>query len=274
MNQTTFTDPVAHGFFQRGTGEISTAQSADDVLKKADALALHDSREGLMQAACYYLAAAHFLETKTPARSAQAYHTAGQHLHWLQQFTQAGQAFSNAGRVAEEAAAVMVSGPDQHRLQHFAVRAYSRANNSFAESGELERSETEYINEQNARLIWAKMRGKHPLALLTLKSTSNFATNIPRWTAWITGALAAFSLLYELFFRLHWLEPMGNTTPSTWIPVWSGFYYAINVTSSLALVLYQPVHPLCQAVVMLNVIAGYLFLGIGIGIVGRMIQSR
>ena len=49
MNQTTFTDPVAQGFFQRGTGEISTAQSADDVLKKADALALHDSREGLMK---------------------------------------------------------------------------------------------------------------------------------------------------------------------------------------------------------------------------------
>ena len=48
----------------------------------------------------------------------------------------------------------------------------------------------------------------------------------------------------------------------------------INVTSSLALVEYQPVHPICQAVVMLNVVAGYLLLGIGIGMVGRMMRTH
>jgi hypothetical protein len=37
---------------------------------------------------------------------------------------------------------------------------------------------------------------------------------------------------------------------------------------------YQPTHPICQAVVMLNVIAGYLFLGIGIGIVGHLVKTR
>lgn len=274
MNPTTFNDPVAQGFLQQGAGEISTAQSADDILKKADALTRHDSRADLMQAACYYLAAAHFLEKQDPARSVQAYHTAGQHLHWLQQFTQAGRAFSNAGRVAEQAAAAMPAGSDQHRLQHLAVRSYSRSNNAFAEAGELDASETEYLNERNARLVWSKMQSKHPLALLTWKATSNFGTSIPRWIAWIGAALAGFSLLYEVFFRLHWLEPMGHTTPSGWIPLWSGFYYAINVTSSLALVEYQPVHPICQAVVMLNVIVGYLFLGIGIGIVGRMMRTH
>ncbi|MGB4068515.1 MAG: hypothetical protein WBK08_10840 [Nitrospira sp.] len=274
MHPSTFNDPVAQGFLQQGADEISTAQSADDVLKKAEALAPHDSHDHLMQAACYYLAAAHFLEKQDPARSMQAYHSAGQHLHLLQHFSQAGRAFSSAGRVAEQTAAAMTSGPDQHRLQHFAVRAYSRANNSFAEGGELERSETEYGYERNARLVWAKMQGQRPLGLLTLKTTSNFAANIPRWAGWVGGTLAVFSVLYELFFRLHWLEPMGNTIPSVWIPLWSGFYYAINVTSSLALVEYQPVHPICQAVVMLNVIIGYLFLGIGIGIMGRMTQTR
>jgi hypothetical protein len=274
MIELTLSDPIAQSDYRLDTHEITTVQSADDLLKKADALVRHDSHADLMQAARYYLAAANFLENLDPARSAQAYHSAGQHLHLLQQFTQAGGAFSNAGRVAEQAATTMTSGPDQHSLQHFAVRAYSRANNSFAEGGELERSETEYVNERNARLAWAKMQGKHPLSLHTLKATSNFATNIPRWTAWIGGVLVAFSLLYELFFRLHWLEPMGNATPSAWISLWSGFYYAINVTSSLALVEYQPVHPVCQAVVMLNVIVGYLFLGIGMGMVGRMMQAR
>jgi hypothetical protein len=166
----------------------------------------------------------------------------------------------------------MPAGPNQRHLQHLAVRAYSRANNSFAEAGELDASETEYLNERNARLVWSKMQGKHSLAFSTWKATSNFGTSIPRWIAWIGGALAVFSLLYELFFRLNWLEPMGDTTPSAWIPLWSGFYYAINVTSSLALVEYQPTHPICQAVVICNVIVGYLFLGIGM--VGRMMQTR
>ncbi|MBS0183554.1 MAG: hypothetical protein JSS39_14250 [Nitrospira sp.] len=168
----------------------------------------------------------------------------------------------------------MPAGLDQCGLQHLAVRAYSRANNSFAEAGELNASETEYLNERHARLVWSKMRGKHPPALSTWKTTSNFGMSIPYWIGWIGGALAAFSLLYELFFRLQWFEPMGNTTPSAWIPLWSGFYYTINVTSSLALVEYQPVHPICQAVVMLNVIAGYLLLGIGIGMVGRIMRTH
>ncbi|OQW31793.1 MAG: hypothetical protein A4E19_00280 [Nitrospira sp. SG-bin1] len=274
MSDPSYSDSVARLDSQQRSLEISTIQSADDVLKQADALTRHDSHADVLRAAQYYLAAAHFLENQDPAKSVQAYHTAGQHLHWLQQFTQAGRAFSSAGRVAEQAAAGMASGPDQHRMQHLAVRAYSRANNSFAEAGELDASETQYVNERNARLVWSKMQGKHPLALSTWKVTSNFGTSIPRWIAWIGGALAVFSLLYELFFRLNWLEPMGNITPSAWIPLWSGFYYAINVTSSLALVEYQPVHPICQAVVMLNVIVGYLFLGIGIGMVGRMMQTR
>lgn len=257
-----------------GSLEISTIQSAEDMLKQADTLTRHDSHADVMQAAHYYLTAAHFFENHDSLRSVQAYHNAGRQLHWLEQFTQAGRAFSNAGRVAEQAAAAMPAGPDQRHLQHLAVRAYSRANNSFAEAGELDASETQYVNERNARLVWSKMQGKHPVALSTWKTTSNFGTSIPRWIAWIGGALAVFSLLYELLFRLNWLEPMGNTTPSAWIPLWSGFYYAINVTSSLALVEYQPTHPICQAVVICNVIVGYLFLGIGIGMVGRMMQTR
>lgn len=274
MSDPLHSDPFARLDSQQGPLEISTIQSADDILKQADALTRHDSHADLMQAAYYYLTAAHFFETQDPPRSIHAFHNAGQQLHWLQQFTQAGRAFSNAGRVAEQATVAMSAGSDQRAMQHLAVRAYSRANNSFAEAGELDASEAEYLKEQNARLVWSTMQGKHPPALSTLKATSNFGTSIPRWIAWIGGAIAGFSLLYELFFRLHWLEPMGNTTPSSWIPLWSGFYYAINVTSSLALVEYQPTHPICQAVVILNVIVGYLFLGIGIGMVGRMMQTR
>lgn len=267
-------NPVARLDYQQPPLEISTIQYADDVLQQADSLTQRDSHADVMQAANYYLTAAHFLENQDPPRSVHAYYNAGQQLHCLEQFSQAGRAFFNAGRVAEQAAAAMPAGLDQCGLQHLAVRAYSRANNAFAEAGELEASETEYLNERHARLAWSKMRGKHPPALATWKPTSTFGTSIPHWIGWIGGALAGFSLLYELFFRLQWFEPMGNTTPSTWIPLWSGFYYTINVTSSLALVEYQPVHPICQAVVMLNVIAGYLLLGIGIGMVGRMMRTH
>ena len=274
MNDPPLSNPIAQDENRQAALEISTIQSAEDTLQQAEALTRHNSHADVMQAAHYYLSAAYFLEHLDPPRSAHAYQAAGQQLHSLQQFAQAGRAFSNAGRVTERAAATMPIGPNQLRLQHLAVRAYSRSNNSFAEAGELEASEAEYLNERNARLVWLKMQGNHPMTLLLWKVTSSFGTSTLRWTAWIGGALAGFSLLYELFFRLQWFEPMGNTTPSPWIPLWSGFYYTINVTSSLALVEYQPVHPICQAVVMLNVIAGYLLLGIGIGMVGRMMRTR
>ncbi len=274
MSDPTLSDPIALHYYQQGETELESTQSADTVLRKAEFCGQQDSRSDIMQSAFYYLAVAHFLEDRDRAKSAHAYQSAGHQLQRLQQFTQAGRAYSNAGKVAEQAARTAPAGSDQHHLQHLAVRAYSRANHCFAEAGELDWSEAEYLNERNARIAWAQMQGKHPLALLTWKATSNFGTSIPRWITWIGGTLTAFSLLYELFFQLHWLEPMGNTNSAAWIPLWSGFYYAINVTSSLALVEYQPTHPLCQAVVMLNVIAGYLFLGIGIGIIGQMVKNR
>lgn len=274
MSDQTISDPIALRYYQEGETELEATQSAEAILRKAEACGQQEARMEIMQSAFYYLAAAHFLENRNPATSAHAYQGAAFQLQRLQQSTQAGRAYSSAGKLAERAAKAAPPGSVQQQLQHLAVRSYSKANHCFAEAGELDCSETEYLNERNARVAWAQMQGKHPLALLTWKATSNFGTSIPRWIAWIGGTLAAFSLLYELFFHLHWLEPMGNTTPSAWIPLWSAFYYAINVTSSLALVEYQPTHPICQAVVMLNVIAGYLFLGIGIGIVGQMVKNR
>ncbi len=274
MAHLTFSDPAAERLYQQGETELEQTQSADSVLRKAERSAQLDSPTDILQSALFYLAAAHFLEARDPAKSAHAYHNAGQQLHRLQQYSQAGRAFSSAGTQAERGAAISPEASERHQLQHLAVRAYSRANHSFAEAGELELSEAEYLNERNARITWAHMQGRHPWAQLTWKATSNFGTSIPRWAAWICGSLVVFSLLYEAFFRLEWLQPMSHTEPSAWIPLWSGFYYAINVTSSLALVEYQPTHPICQAVVMLNVMVGYLFLGIGIGIIGHMIKTR
>jgi hypothetical protein len=48
MTEQAFSDPIAHGYDRQGESEISTTQSADDVLRKA---------------------AAHFLETRDPAKS-------------------------------------------------------------------------------------------------------------------------------------------------------------------------------------------------------------
>ena len=274
MGAPTLSDPIAQGYYQQGLQELAAAHSADAVLQKADALARHDSRAHRMEAACYYLAAAQFLESRDPGKSAHAYHQAGRQLHAIDLFLQAARAFAQSGEWAERAAHAEPQQPVRQQLQHAAVRAYSRANHCFAEAGELDESETAYLKERDARVGWARMRGRHPIGLLAWKAASNFGTSLPRLMSWVIGSTALFSLLYELFYRLHWLQPMSGTEPADWIPVWSGFYYAVNVTSSLALVEYQPVHPISQAIVMLNVIAGYLFLGVGIGIVGHLIKSR
>jgi len=274
VSDQTLTDPLAQEYYRQGESELESTQSAESVLRKAAAYGQQEDRAEIMQSACYFLAAAHFLEARDQAKSSQAYHYAGNQLQRLGQFTHAARAYSQAGTLAEQSARSAATDSARHDLQHFAVRSYSRANHCYAEAGDLDLSEQQYLNEHNARLAWAKIQGKHPLALLAWKATSNYGTSIARWTTWVLGTIVIFSLLYELFFRLHWLQPMSNTDPSDWIPLWSGFYYAINVTSSLALVEYQPTHPICQAIVMLNVIAGYLFLGIGIGIIGHLIKSR
>lgn len=274
MDEPMLSDPIAEGYYQQGLQELSSTQSADEVLQKADALARHDSRANRLQSACYYLAAAQFLETRDTARSAHAYHLAGRQLHALDLFVQAARAFGQSGDSAEQAARAEQAPPIQHKLQHAAVRAYSRANHCFAEAGELDESEAAYLKERNARLTWARMQGKQPVGMLAWKAASKFGTSLPSLVGWMLGTTVVFSLLYELFYRLHWLQPMSNTDPVEWIPIWSGFYYAVNVTSSLALVEYQPAHPICQAIVMINVIAGYLFLGVGIGIIGHLVKTR
>ena len=125
----------------------------------------------------------------------------------------------------------------------------SRANHCFAEVGDLELNRPISRNAMRGSSVWAKMQGKHPLAFLAWKRTSSYSTSISPWTTWIMGTIMLFSLLSEIFFRVQWLLPMSDTNhnQSALIPLWSGFYYAINVTSSLALVEYPPTHPIAQA---------------------------
>lgn len=274
MSDESFSESIGQTYYRQGEAELETTQSADSVLRKAEACGQRDSRAEIIQSAFYYLAAAHFLENRDPAKSAQAYHQAGYQLQRLQQFTQAGRAYSNAGRLSERAARSAATDAAKHDLQHFAVRSYSRANHCFAEVGELEWSEAEYLNERNARVAWAKMQGKHPWALLAWKATSNYGTSFSRWALWVLGTMGIFGVLYEVFFRLHWLEPIENAAPVAWTPFWSGIYYSVNITSALGLVDYEPSHFVSQGVVILNVLIGYILLGIGIGIIGRMIKTR
>jgi hypothetical protein len=274
MAEQTFTDPLAQEYYRQGEMKLESAQSAEAVLRQAEAFGQKEARAEVMQSAFYFLAAAHFLENRDAKESARAYHQAGQQLHRIGQLTQAARAYSSAGHQAERAARMATATASQHDLQHLAVRSYSRANHCFAEVGELEWSETEYLNERNARVTWAKMEGKHPWGQLAWKVTSNYGTSFSRWGVWVIGTIAVFSVLYELFFQLQWLQPIGSDTVSAWIPLWSAVYYSVNVTAALGLVDYQPTHVVSQVVVVINVLAGYLLLGIGIGIIGRMIRSR
>ena len=274
MADQTFTDPLAQEFYRQGEIELQSTQSAETVLRQAEAFGRKEGRAEVMQSAFYFLAAAQFLESRDAAESARAYHQAGQQLNRIDQFTQAGRAYASAGRQAERAARLATAAASGHDLQHLAVRSYSRANHCFAEVGELEWSEAEYLNERNARVTWAKMKGKHPWGQLAWKITSNYGTSFSRWGVWVIGTMVFFSALYELFFQLQWLQPIDSAPVSAWIPFWSAVYYSVNVTAALGLVDYQPTHVVSQGVVVINVLAGYILLGIGIGIIGRMIRSR
>ena len=100
MAETTFTDPLAQEYYRQGENELERAQSAEAVLRQAEAFGQKDARSEVMQSAFYFLAAAHFLESRDAGESARAYHQAGQQLHRIGQFTQAARAYSSGGRQA------------------------------------------------------------------------------------------------------------------------------------------------------------------------------
>lgn len=111
MSDQTISDPIALRYYQEGETELEATQSAEAVLRKAEVCGQQDARTDIMQSAFYYLAAAHFLENRNPATSAHAYQGAAFQLQRLQQSTQAGRAYSSAGKLAERAATA--APPDQ-----------------------------------------------------------------------------------------------------------------------------------------------------------------
>src|SRR4026208_925515 len=104
MAEQTFTDPLAQEYYREGEMKLESAQSAEAVLRQAEAFGQKEARAEVMQSAFYFLAAAHFLESRDAKESARAYHQAGQQLHRIGQFTQAARASSSAGHQAQPAA--------------------------------------------------------------------------------------------------------------------------------------------------------------------------
>src|SRR6476619_946607 len=95
MAEQTFTDPLAQEYYRQGEMELESAQSAEAVLRQAEAFGQKEARAEVMQSAFYFLAAAHFLESRDAKESARAYHQAGQQLHRIGQFTQAARTYSS-----------------------------------------------------------------------------------------------------------------------------------------------------------------------------------
>src|SRR6188474_1498851 len=81
MAEQTFTDPLAQEYYREGEMKLESAQSAEAVLRQAEAFGQKEARAEVMQSAFYFLAAAHFLESRDAKESARAYHQAGQQLH-------------------------------------------------------------------------------------------------------------------------------------------------------------------------------------------------
>ena len=53
MPEPTFTDPIAQEYYQQGETELESAQSAESVLRKAEAYGRKDARAEIMQSAFY-----------------------------------------------------------------------------------------------------------------------------------------------------------------------------------------------------------------------------
>ncbi len=160
----------------------------------------------------------------------------------------------------------------QSKLLELAIRSYARSKICYSEIGESEESETQYIREQDARVFQYKLKKQIPYALILWRESSMYGTDLKRWSKWVLATILFLGIVYQLLHSAGLME--AQRTTSDWTFYWSGVFYALSITSSLGMVDFFPQHWTAQALVIANVIWGYFLLGIGIGIVTRLIKGR
>jgi len=187
---------------------------------------------------------------------AEVFHFAGAAFREIGQLNRAADAYWRAG----------VVGTHQEKINAFSVRSLTRAKSCYKEIGQTDSSDRMHKLEWEARrgLSSGAMR-----AFLTFwKTTTFYGTSFSRWTLCVIIFLIVFAGFYEF---LHRYNLISQEQP--WKFGITPIYYCVVTTATVGYGDFVPRHPIAQVVVMINVLLGYFFLGIGTTVLGRKILN-
>lgn len=273
----TITDPLARGYFEEAWCNLTHGKATiPEVQGAADAARLGGSYDEKCKSAFYYLAAAEKLKDNGEYKEAShTYHFAAHQMRRIEQFNQAARAYANAGEFGEMAAKKIDMKDlldEKIKEQKFAIRSYGRAKNCYTEVGDLDASEKVYLDEQNARYALAKISRSllDKFALGVWKHSSVYGTSVWRWCGVMILFVLAFGAAYYFLMEDGQMTLSASVDRSLFTPL----FYSLMTTSTLGYGEIVPASLLAQIVLSLNIIFGYVLLGLGIGVIVRHIKSR
>lgn len=186
------------------------------------------------------------------------FHFAGHAFREIGQLNRAADAYRRAGITSGEGDAP----------KDFGIRSLARAKMCYREIGEDDKADEAH------RLEWdARRASSCPCARFTLwiwKVTSGYGTKAFPWVLWVLGMLAAFTICYQIMYWLGWLC-VGKC------PKWgcfTGAYYSVVTMSTLGYGDISPARCPAQLAVTIQLVLGYVFLGIGLTILGNKVIRR
>lgn len=259
------TDHLGRKYFDDAKGSVKNSDSALKKYLEADKKRLGSSQE-IHQAAYTYLAIGFKLlkdesiklvvDGKT-LKAEQMFHFSGYAFREIGQLNRAADAYWRAGAVGSRGGTP----------SPLAIRSFARSKSVFAEIGEIDQSDRMHRMEWEARKTLSK--GIKLWLIQLWDATSLYGTSASRWFYWLIGFVLFFSVAYEI---LHAQNLIAQE--QSWVTGITGVYYTLVTTSTLGYGEFVPSHVFSQILVILNIILGYVLLGLGLTILGRKTLRR
>ena len=269
INLEKISDTEARDFCYEGL-KLCQNGKQDKAIEFANDNRLESDYKKRVKAAFYYLAIAkYYYENNNKEKSGDYFHKAAHLLKSTNYTNQAARAYGCAGSELKEYFKIS---HDIKKLK-LAVRSFGQSKICFYNTGDSDKSEKMYIEEQKTKidLLQYQFNFGLLLKLLSLKLwrfSSNFGTSFFRWFCIAGGFIIFFSILYNI---LHYYKYL---IAKNWNLYLSPVYFSVMTISTLGYGENYSTTNLSQLVIIFNIVIGYFLLGLGIGIITRKIKGH
>jgi len=224
----------------------------------------------MCKSAYYYLALAEYYREQYEKEqnidllkyAMHLYHYSAHALRRIGHYSWAGKAYTNSGIIFKETC----NQEDKLCEIDFRIHSLSRARMCFEEIGDLELAEKIYIEEQEL-----KFQKKKSAVKWLWKVCTRYGTSCSGLIVLLIIDCILFTGLYEF---LHTHHELLTNCGVKWTPILSSFYFTIVNISTLGSGDIYPSSPGAQAIIITNVLSGYMILGLSISIITRYIRNR